>query len=235
MALLAGCMCSRDDTPPVDTCTPYTSLCIAGDMYLCQPTGQVDLVEHCAGECVDGECTDGGEDPDATSDVGDDAHVESDAGVEDTGIPNVGPTEEDTVDVATPPDTKDPAPDVPEPDVPDPDDPAWTGSGACKADFAKFKSPDLFAQVDECNGNCAGEAHGDDPSAKEPKIECMTECLTGTLLASCAGCTATLFVCFGTDCHESCDVFGTPECDQCIADVCYPPFATCSGIDMLKL
>lgn len=62
--------CSAEESAPAtDLCTPYTALCIAGAVHICQPDGNVDFSFACAAgqSCADGECIGT---PVATTDAG---------------------------------------------------------------------------------------------------------------------------------------------------------------------
>ena len=85
---LLGCSSGDDDTK-ASACEPLTTMCIGDDVYICQNSGNVDLVQHCEGNCEDGKCLNEGGSGETTGDdtTGDDT----------TGTPDGEATEDDTI------------------------------------------------------------------------------------------------------------------------------------------
>ncbi len=85
--------CGDDETVPQQAelpCTPYTTLCVADSVYVCQPTGEITPSKECPTTngwgCLDGRCQrlDGGDDT-GTDDTGTEDTGTEDTGTEDTG------------------------------------------------------------------------------------------------------------------------------------------------------
>jgi hypothetical protein len=101
--------------------------------------------------------------------------------------------------------------------------------GACvnEADLDIYVDLDGNAEWNACvPGPPYGEGCGTD-------VECNTACIhanTG-ISEDCARCFSEMVQCFLVLCGATCAQYGqgSPECVQCVADTCGPPYFTCFG------
>ena len=128
-------------------------------------------------------------------------------------------------------------------------EPGSTGNGSNDDDSVNSvdDATESTSDTDLClNANDLAILNSDDPSFEDvmnscfetcitdDTENCFRDCLTSTtdLSESCAQCHDTLMMCYMNTCFAACSSEDSEtNCEICLADNCYAPYVTCSGVD----
>jgi len=222
---------SGGGTDGAENCVPLETLCLANNLFVCQPGGKVEFVKSCgAGEqCVDGTCLSGGDTSVGGTTTGGDTGTTDDGHGDPGGEPGGEPGGDTGGDPGGEPggDSAGEAGGDPggDPGGDTGGDPT-VSEGACnnEQDLPKLNQPSWLEPVLDCEFQC---------SMKPNFFECIEECVGKIFTPECSTCVAGWIVCIETTCHDLCENnTSSPKCQDCLKAECNPPMKACSGIEI---